>query len=114
MIQDAEDPLISRRSSVGNFRLTKLLGTGGMGSVYLGEHLEVGKKVAIKVLRPDLALDRDSTARFLSEARVVIKLKHPSIVDVYDGGTLPGIGHFLTMEYLEGYDLQTHFKKRGA
>jgi serine/threonine protein kinase len=99
---------------IGSFRLKRLLGHGGMGAVYLGEHTEIGKRVAIKILKPGVSSDPDSVARFLREARLVTKLSHPAIVDVHDCGFLPGVGRYLVMEYLEGCDLRSYLKKQGA
>ena len=108
------DEIVDRKIKVGNFTITSKIGTGGMGTVYLGEHAEVGKRVAIKILRPELATNRDSLSRFTSEARIVTRLKHPSIVDVYDFGYLPEIGCYLIMEYLEGDNLLGYLQQRGA
>src|SRR5262245_41688461 len=87
--------LLAEGAQVGSFRLVKLLGTGGMGSVYLGEHVDIGKRAAIKVLRPELAKQADSVTRFLREARLVSKLKHPSIVEIFDCGFDPEIGRYI-------------------
>lgn len=108
----AGDPLDG--AQLGSFRIIGRLGTGGMGAVYLGEHPQVGKRVAIKILRPELAANRESIARFVAEARMVTRLRHPSIVDVYDFGNLPEIGSYLIMEYLEGDHLLAYLQKRGA
>src|SRR5688500_7863693 len=72
------------RARAGNYELVTLLGRGGMGAVYLAEHREIGRRAAVKVLRPELSKDPLSLARFLREARVVNRLRHPGIVDVQD------------------------------
>ncbi len=70
----------------GNYKVTKLLGEGGMGSVYLGEHPLIGKKVAIKVLHDELAQKEDIVSRFFTEAKAVNDIKHENIVDIVDFG----------------------------
>ncbi|MEM1413383.1 MAG: protein kinase, partial [Myxococcota bacterium] len=69
---------------VGLYRLTKVIGHGGMGCVYRAEHTELGRPVAIKVLDPRLSEDAGYVARFLREARTVSALRHPNVVDVFD------------------------------
>src|SRR5438067_13391550 len=61
---------------IGGFRLTRPIGRGGMGTVYLGEHRAIGSKVAIKILHPRLSLDPQMVARFRSEARAVNLIGH--------------------------------------
>ena len=73
-----------------------------MGEVWLGEHLAQGRKEAIKILKPQLAVDPQFVARFRREARAVNRLRHPNIIAVYDFGQLPDGRFFLSMEYAEG------------
>jgi Tol biopolymer transport system component len=89
---------------VGHYRIGELLGSGGMGAVYLAEHLTLRTSVALKVLRPDLAQDPDFRERFLREARSAASLDHPNIVPVYDAGEGGG-SLFIAMRYVEGTDL---------
>src|SRR5262245_11438105 len=91
-------------ATIGNYRLTALLGEGGMGAVYLAEHPLIGKRVAIKVLHDDFARDPDAVARFFGEARAVNEIGHPNIVDVIDFGQA-GSHVYLIMEYLDGRSL---------
>jgi serine/threonine protein kinase len=88
----------------GRYRIIKRLGQGGMGSVYLAEDSQLGRRVAIKV--PDLG-SKDSTEvreRFLREARTAATLDHPALCPVYDVGEIDG-RLYLTMAYLEGKSL---------
>src|SRR4051794_9549888 len=88
-------------TTLGSYRLTAALGEGGMGKVYLGEHVVIGRKAAIKVLNGAVAGSPEVTARFFQEARAVGELRHPNIVEVTDfdwHGSEP----FIVMEYLEG------------
>src|SRR5438270_2802679 len=92
--------------SIGNYQIKAKIGEGGMGSVYLGEHPLIGKRVAIKVLHEDLAMKEDIVSRFFTEANAVNDIGHPNIVDIVDFGKLPGengkdIVYFI-MEFLDG------------
>jgi len=99
--------------TVGNYRVTKLLGEGGMGLVYLAEHPVIGRKVAIKVLHVALAKDSDIVARFFNEARAIHMIGHENIVEILDfGQTSDGQPYFI-MEYLTGESLSERIA-RGA
>jgi serine/threonine-protein kinase len=89
-------------TTVGNYRVTKLLGEGGMGAVYLGEHPVIGRKVAIKVLHTALAADKDIVARFFNEARAIHLIGHPNIVEILDFGQTPDGQPYFIMEFLTG------------
>jgi len=97
---------------LGKYQVVRLLGEGGMGAVYEGVHLGIGKKVAIKVLSPDLAGDPDARARFLREAQLTSRVRHPHAVDVTDVGSEAG-RTFLVMELLDGEDLASFIQWRG-
>jgi serine/threonine protein kinase/tetratricopeptide (TPR) repeat protein len=94
------------------YRLMRLLGSGGMGSVYLAEHRVLGRRVALKVINPELLSDPNALERFRSEARAAACLSHPNVVTVYDAETA-GDGHFLVMEYVAGTDLARLVAKCG-
>ena len=106
------DPLIG--SNVGNYKITGLLGEGGMGAVYKAEHPSIGRTVAIKVLRGEYAYRQDTIERFFNEARAVNQIRHENIVDIIDFGLLNDQRPYFIMEYLEGCDLDGHLRKRGA
>jgi serine/threonine protein kinase len=89
----------------GRYRVERLLGTGGMGAVYEAEHIEIGKKVALKVLHPQFSRQADLVARFRREARAASKVGHPNIVDVTDSGTTSNGDVYFVMERLDGLDL---------
>ncbi|MFY0538434.1 serine/threonine-protein kinase [Nannocystis pusilla] len=86
--------------------MLQVLGRGGMGSVYLAEHVEVGRKVAIKVLLPQWSQTDSIVRRFRAEARTASTIGHPNIVQVFDAGALPDRRLFLVMEHLAGRDLE--------
>jgi serine/threonine protein kinase len=95
------------------YKLVKLIGEGGMGSVYQAEHTTIGRKLAIKVLAPEFGDSPEVVARFLQEARTASMLHHEHIVDVTDFGyTKQGLA-FLTMEYLEGENLADLLEREG-
>jgi serine/threonine protein kinase len=92
----------------GNYKLTRLLGTGGFAEVYLGEHIYLKSSAAIKVLLTQLG--QDDTANFLAEARTLVSLKHPHIVRMLDFGMQENVP-FLVMEYAPNGTLRQRFPK---
>ncbi len=100
---ESSDPLIGQL--VGNFRIVRRLGAGGMGVVYLGEHAVIGSRVAVKMLHPHLAGDPALVGRFLAEARAVNLIGHENIVCIFDLNRLGADRYYLVMEYLEGRTL---------
>jgi len=97
----------------GNYRAISLLGKGGMGAVYLAEHPEIGRKVAVKVLHTELSADAQLLGRFLNEARAANAIRHPNIIEILDSGMLPHGQPFLVMEFLEGESLATRVGRLG-
>lgn len=79
------------------WRILSELGRGGMGEVFLAEHMRLGRKEALKILMPSLASDTQFVARFRREARAVNRLRHPNIIAVYDFGQLPDGRFYLSM-----------------
>ncbi|HEY0993099.1 MAG TPA: protein kinase [Kofleriaceae bacterium] len=92
-------------TNIGNYAVTAAIGEGGMGSVYLAEHAILGRRAAVKVLRPELSSNGDIVARFFNEARALTAIRHPSIVEVLDFGYMPDGSAYLVMEYLDGESL---------
>lgn len=91
---------------VGQYRVIRHLGAGGMGSVYHVTHATLGRPLALKVLHANvLSQDPDSAGRFLREARAAARIKHPNIVDVFDFGYLGDGRPYLVMELLDGQSL---------
>jgi serine/threonine protein kinase len=97
---------------LGKYQVVRLIGEGGMGAVYEAVHLAIGKKVAIKIMSADLAADLDARARFLREAQLTSRVRHPHAVDVTDVGSEGG-HTFLVMEFLDGEDLASFIEWRG-
>ncbi len=97
----------------GKYRLTTLLGKGGMGSVYKGEHIIIGKTVAIKFLHSELAQNEEVVKRFYREAQAAAAIGHDAIIDVLDVGISPKGEPYLVMEYLEGESLGEMLARTG-
>ncbi|HLK36401.1 MAG TPA: serine/threonine-protein kinase, partial [Polyangiaceae bacterium] len=97
----------------GKYRVTRELGRGGMAAVYEAEHVDIGKRIAIKVLAAELANSAIVIERFMREARAAASVKSPYIVEVYDSGRLEDGRPFIAMELLEGeslYDRMAHVR----
>jgi CheY-like chemotaxis protein len=97
---------------IGNYRLQKKLGEGGMGAVYRAIHLPLNRIVAFKVLSPSRLYNADAVARFSREIKAVGSLHHPNIIQGTDAGEVDGI-HFLVMELVEGINLSDLVDRRG-
>src|SRR5437870_9138230 len=91
--------------TVAEFHILRKLGQGGMGQVYLAEQQSPKRKVALKILRPDLAADENALKRFQREADAVGQATHANIVQVYAAGAWNGL-HYIALEYVEGRNLR--------
>ena len=107
------DPLIAQLVA-DRYRVIRKLGVGGMGSVYLAEHVVIEKKLVLKVLAPDLARREDLVARFLQEARSASRIGHENVIDISDFGQSADGYVYIAMEYLEGTDLGQVVRAEGA
>jgi hypothetical protein len=92
------------RGTLGDFRIQREIGRGGMGVVYEAEQVSLGRHVALKILPFVALVDPKQLQRFQNEARAAASLKHPSIVSVYSVGCERGV-HYYAMEYIEGQTL---------
>ena len=95
----------------GRYRIDSVIGKGGMGRVYRGEHTGIGRAVAIKVLHSQLGRSKEATARFQREAMASGRLDHPNIVGVSDFGVLDDGSLYLVMEALEGESLGARLER---
>jgi len=107
-VDDESDLLLDKR-----YRIIRLLGEGGMGSVHLAEHVGLKKRVAVKFLHLELAGQDEVVKRFDQEARVAASIRHKNIIEVYDVGLSTGGDPFLVMEYLEGESLRSLMERTG-
>lgn len=96
---------------VGNYRLLRLLGKGGMGAVYEAVHLYIERRAAIKVLHAQLSQNSEFRARFLNEARAVNLIQHPGLVEVYEFGLLDDGAAYIVMEFLQGEALDARIAR---
>jgi serine/threonine-protein kinase len=108
----ADDPLLGH-TVAGRFVVLARLGTGSMGSVYRARQEAVGRDVALKIVRPDRAYDREAKRRFELEARATSALVSPNTVTVFDFGEAETGAWFLAMELLEGETLGQRLKRDG-
>jgi serine/threonine protein kinase len=98
--------------TLGRYRIESLLGRGGMGAVYLATHDHLDRRVALKVIATDLALNEDFRTRFLRESQLAASLDHPNVIPIYDAGEVDGV-LYLAMRYASGPSLQTLIRERG-
>src|SRR5213594_2117179 len=98
----------------GRYRVLRRLGTGGMGTVYLAEHVHLGRLTAVKLLCPPLcAEDPGAERRFRQEALLVAKVRHPSVAQGYDFDRLPDGRYVLAMEYVAGETVAQALERGG-
>lgn len=97
----------------GKYRIERLLGEGGMGTVFLATHLQLGESVALKVPLPQALGNRDAVARFMREGRAAVRIKSEHVARVIDVGELAPGEPYMVMEYLEGNDLATWLSQHG-
>ena len=98
----------------GKYEVERVLGSGGMGVVVSAKHVHLGERVAIKFLLPQAIKKPEVVQRFLREGRAAVRIKSEHVARVYDVGTLEDGAPYMVMEFLEGADLSTVLKTRGA
>jgi len=104
------DPRIG--TELAGYRIEALIGRGGMGVVYRAEHLRLGRKVALKLLPPELADNAGFRERFERESRLAAAIDHPHIIPLYEAGEAEGL-LFLTMRFVDGSDLKALIEREG-
>jgi serine/threonine protein kinase len=98
---------------IDHYRITRLIGIGGMGAIYEATQAGTGKRVAIKMMSKELAAHPEALARFRREVKVTTELAHPNIVEIVDFGAAPTGEPYLVMEYLDGEDLEARLEREG-
>src|SRR5688572_16287261 len=96
----------SARETLGHYEIIRPIGSGGMGEVFVARDPKLGRKVAIKMLPPRMASERDTLSRFTQEARSASALNHPNIVTIHEVGA-DADAPFIVMEYIDGRDLRS-------
>jgi serine/threonine-protein kinase len=96
---------------LGDYRILRRLGEGGMGQVYLAEQISLRRQVALKVLKPELADNETSSRRFKAEAEAVARATHANIVQIYNIGATGGV-NYMALEYVEGRNLRDLVEKK--
>jgi serine/threonine protein kinase len=112
-LDEALGPLPTPGSSFGRYGIIAVLGKGGMGVVYQARDTQLGRDVALKVMRPDVAAKPISSDRFFREARALAAVRHDHVVEIYDYGELEGV-RFVTMPLLAGEHLKARLDRQGA
>jgi len=108
--EGSDDDDIHPGLMIGEYRVEGKLGQGGMGAVYSAVHPVIAKKAAIKILHPQLSVNREAVERFVQEARAVNQIGHPNIVDIFAFGTLPDGRSYFVMEWLRGESLRARME----
>ena len=104
------DPRIG--TELAGYRIERLLGRGGMSVVYLADDTRLGRKVALKLLAPELAEDERFRERFLRESKLAASIDHSNVIPIYEAGDADGL-LFIAMRYVEGTDLKELLAEKG-
>jgi serine/threonine protein kinase len=94
---------------ISHYKILSAIGAGGMGEVYLAEDTKLDRKVALKILPPEYAKDKERMSRFVRGAKSASALNHPNIITIYEIGKSDGT-HFIATEYIEGETLHDNLK----
>src|SRR6266540_4020534 len=97
--------MIAPGTKLGRYEIRAKIGEGGMGEVYLAQDTKLDRKVALKILPAELAVNRDRMERFVREAKSAAALNHPHIAHIYEIGESDGV-NFIAMEYIDGETLR--------
>ena len=112
-LQSPDDPLIGQMVAE-RYQILSLIGEGGMGRVYLAEHVRMGRRSAVKVINPALATTADAISRFNREAANACKINHPNVAQVYDFGEMADGTLYLAMEFIDGETLDSIVAREGS
>src|ERR1043165_5913956 len=109
---ESGDPLVGQVIA-DRYRIISALGEGGMGRVYLAEHVRMGRQCAVKMISPALARTEAAIARFNREAANASQINHPNVAQIYDFGEGPNRTLYLAMEFVEGETLTSIIRREG-
>ena len=109
---DPIKPLLAVGSEVAGYRVEAFISRGGMAVVYRAHDRRLGRRVALKLLAPELSQDERFQQRFLRESRLAASLDHPNIIPIYEAGESSGL-LYIVMRYVEGSDLQAVLDRDG-
>jgi eukaryotic-like serine/threonine-protein kinase len=104
---------VAEARQLGQYRLRQRIGGGGMGEVYLAEHQLLKRPCALKLIRPDAAIEPKALARFEREVQLTATLSHPNTIEIFDYGRTEDGSYFYVMEYLPGLNLSELVKQHG-
>ena len=104
------EPQLAAGQTIGRYRIKRLIGTGGMGQVFLADDTELDRKVAFKVIHREVAADAERVRRFIQEARAASALNHPNILTIHEIGTFDG-ARFIVSEYIDGETLRERMRR---
>jgi serine/threonine protein kinase len=110
---DVAEQQIPSGEQIGPYVVSRRLGAGGMGEVYLARHRHLDRDAAVKVLLPEISLNQTVVSRFFTEARATAQLRHPNIVEIFDCDVLPDGRAYIVMEYLRGESLRQTLDRVG-
>ena len=103
--------IVTAETHIGQYKILRTLGAGGMGTVYLGEHILLGRRAAIKTLLPALSSHREIVDRFFNEARAISAISDPGVVQIFDFGYHVDGTAYIVMEFLEGEALSARLDR---
>jgi serine/threonine-protein kinase len=104
LVEETEH-VLTAGERLGNYDVLRRIGAGGMGEVYLAQDTKLDRKVALKILPPDLASNQNRMRRFSKEAKTAAALNHPNVAHIYEIGEHEGL-HFIAMEFIDGLTLR--------
>jgi tetratricopeptide (TPR) repeat protein/tRNA A-37 threonylcarbamoyl transferase component Bud32 len=111
-METPKEELTTGSTFAGRYKIIEELGRGGMGKVYKAIDAEVNEKIALKLIKPEIAADKKTIDRFRNELKFARKIRHKNVCQMYDLGTAEG-AYFITMEYVGGEDLKRLIRKMG-
>jgi len=111
-IETPKEELTTGSTFAGRYQIIEELGKGGMGKVYKANDIKIKEKIALKLIKPEIAKDKKTIERFNNELRLARKIRHKNVCQMFDLGEDKGT-HFITMEFVEGQDLKKLIRQTG-